>query len=308
MSIKLMSQVWDVQSLSQPRKMLMLAVADFANEEGLSWPSVETLMRKCGFRSDSGVRRALSELCDEGWLIKSTRSSKAPNGRRVQGSNYYQIVISKLLAEASEPVRRAASNKKPDPAQHEGSQHESSHDEGSQHEGSCGNKKGAYEPVPRAPDPSVTTTPDPSVDQNPSCPPASQTDREVEITDLAKLVLTHLNQVTGSKFQVCKSSIENIRARIGEGYTVEELKVVVDYKHEHWNGTEQYQYMRPATLFIPKNFPGYLQFATKWNSSGRPSCVNGKWASAGKTDAFKASYDDVDYSQIPDGFRGYRAE
>jgi hypothetical protein len=29
-----MSQVWEVQSLSQPRKMLLLAVADFANDEG----------------------------------------------------------------------------------------------------------------------------------------------------------------------------------------------------------------------------------------------------------------------------------
>jgi hypothetical protein len=29
---------------------------------------------------------------------------------------------------------------------------------------------------------------------------------------------------------------------------------VIDLKHEHWNGNDvQYQYMRPETLFGPKN-------------------------------------------------------
>ncbi|WP_336702525.1 conserved phage C-terminal domain-containing protein [Pantoea dispersa] len=126
---------------------------------------------------------------------------------------------------------------------------------------------------------------------------AGQPDRDVELTDQAKKVLTHLNQVTGAKFQVCKSSIENIRARLAEGYEPEELMLVVDYKNVHWQNTEQAQYLRPATLFIPKNFPGYLQSATKWHNSGRPPCVNGKW----QRDVMhvpNANYD------IPEGFRG----
>lgn len=130
-----------------------------------------------------------------------------------------------------------------------------------------------------------------------SCQVAGQPDRDVELTDQAKKVLTHLNQVTGAKFQVCKSSMENIRARLAEGYEAEELMLVVDYKSVHWQNTEQAQYLRPATLFIPKNFPGYLQSATKWHNSGRPPCVNGKW----QRDVMhvpNANYD------IPAGFRG----
>ncbi|WP_336766596.1 conserved phage C-terminal domain-containing protein [Pantoea dispersa] len=126
---------------------------------------------------------------------------------------------------------------------------------------------------------------------------AGQPDRDVELTDQAKKVLTHVNQVTGAKFQVFKSSIENIRARLAEGYEPEELMLVVDYKNVHWQNTEQAQYLRPATLFIPKNFPGYLQSATKWHNSGRPPCVNGKW----QRDVMhvpNANYD------IPEGFRG----
>jgi uncharacterized phage protein (TIGR02220 family) len=54
-------------------------------------------------------------------------------------------------------------------------------------------------------------------------------------------------------------SLDNIRARLREGLTPEELMLVVDYKHEHWKGLKDYQYMRPKTLFIHRNFPGYLQ-------------------------------------------------
>lgn len=130
-----------------------------------------------------------------------------------------------------------------------------------------------------------------------SCQVAAQPDRDVELTDHAKKVLAHLNMTTGAKFQVCKSSLENIRARLAEGYELGELLLVVDYKNAHWQNTEQAQYLRPATLFIPKNFPGYLQSATKWDKSGRPPCVNGKW----QRDVMQmpsANYD------IPDGFRG----
>ncbi|MEH8953029.1 conserved phage C-terminal domain-containing protein, partial [Klebsiella pneumoniae] len=63
----------------------------------------------------------------------------------------------------------------------------------------------------------------------------------------------------------------NIRARLREGHTVPDLKLVIDVKHEHWHGNdEQYQYMRPETLFGPKKFEGYLQSAIRWDAKGRP--------------------------------------
>ncbi|MDU3912251.1 conserved phage C-terminal domain-containing protein [Kluyvera ascorbata] len=136
---------------------------------------------------------------------------------------------------------------------------------------------------------------------NPSCPVAEQPDPEVVITDQAKIVLAHLNQTTGSRYQVCSSSLENIRARLRENFSVEDLCLVVDYKTADWRETDQAQYLRPATLFIPKNFPGYLQSATNWSAAGRPERVNGKWATS---PANRASFQKVDYS-LPEntGFR-----
>ncbi|MEQ0263487.1 conserved phage C-terminal domain-containing protein [Klebsiella sp. CN_Kp073] len=105
----------------------------------------------------------------------------------------------------------------------------------------------------------------------PSCPVAAQPDPEVVITDNAIAVLKHLNAVTGKQFRTGKTSLENIRARLRDDYTVQQLLLVVDYKHVHWEDTEHYEYMQPSTLFRPTKFEGYLQNATRWESRGRPA-------------------------------------
>lgn len=278
MSIKLMSQVWEVQSLSQPRKMLLLAVADFANDEGLSWPSVETLMRKCSFKSDSGVRRALSELCDDGWLTKTTRSGKASNGRRVQGSNYYQISLGKLLAASVEPVPRTPSKQNAEPVSGEGSYGEPSSHEGSCHEGSCDSKNGSYEPVPRTPDPSVNSKQDPSGKTSCQAEPPDDPDQRV---------LDHFNKVTNSGYRDGKTTMGYIRGRLAEpDYVAEDLILVVDYLTAKWlNDPKMCDYLRPKTIFGPENFPEYYDKARKWDASGRPACVDGKWIRPGDMSA-----------------------
>lgn len=139
--------------------------------------------------------------------------------------------------------------------------------------------------------------------KKPICPVAPQPDGDVVITDQAKQVLTHLNQVTSSRYQVSTTSLQNIRARIGEGYTVEELSLVVDYCNAKWSeDLTMSAYLRPQTLFQPTKFPGYLKSATSWLKAGRPPRVNGEWLR--EDGVFKSSFKNTDYSKIPDGFRG----
>ena len=73
-------------------------------------------------------------------------------------------------------------------------------------------------------------------------------------------VIAHLNSVTGSKFKSSsKSHSENINARLGDGYTVDDLKAVIDLKHAEWGGDQRMcQYLRPKTLFQIGKFDGYL--------------------------------------------------
>ena len=47
MSVRIMSKVWDMD-LPSKAKLVLLAVADCANDEGVAWPSIATIARKCG--------------------------------------------------------------------------------------------------------------------------------------------------------------------------------------------------------------------------------------------------------------------
>ncbi|GKX58368.1 hypothetical protein SOASR031_06830 [Leminorella grimontii] len=114
-----------------------------------------------------------------------------------------------------------------------------------------------------------------------SCQPPEATDAEVLITEQAKQVLTHLNQITGSRYQMATGTLQNIRARLAEGFTTDELVLVADYTTAKWAGDlKMADYLRPSTLYQLSKFPGYLSAAGKWAAAGRPECVNGKWISA----------------------------
>lgn len=66
MSIKLMTEVWELD-LSQTRKLIFLAYADYANDDGVCWPSNETIAEKTGV-SKRTVTRHVSELKEQGYM------------------------------------------------------------------------------------------------------------------------------------------------------------------------------------------------------------------------------------------------
>lgn len=78
-----------------------------------------------------------------------------------------------------------------------------------------------------------------------------------------RIVIEHFNLVTGQKLKVAtKSHSENISGRLSDGYTVEDLKMVIDFKNDEWsNDPKMAQYIRPATLFQTGKFGGYLAAA-----------------------------------------------
>lgn len=62
-----------------------------------------------------------------------------------------------------------------------------------------------------------------------------------------------------------------INARLAEGYTVDDLKVVIDIMYKEWSNTKYDIYLRPETLFNPTKFAGYLVRA---NKSSKPTITN----------------------------------
>ncbi|ELV3371548.1 conserved phage C-terminal domain-containing protein [Enterobacter cloacae] len=284
MSTKLTGYVWDACAASGMKLSsvaIMARLADFSNDEGVCWPSIETIARQLG-AGVSTVRTAIAKLEADGWLSRKARRQGNRNA-----SNVYQLNVAKLQAAAFSHL-----------SDYDPSKSDASKSDPSKFEASKSGKNNGFDPSESGGDPSVKSTTDPS-DKKPSCPVAAQPDPEVVITDNAILVLTHLNQVSGSRYQKSKTSLENIRARLREGYTVSDLKLVIDLKHEHWNGNdEQYQYMRPETLFGPKKFEGYLQSGIRWDKKGRPPRES--WGEK-KHDPMKFGGPD---KAIPTGFRG----
>lgn len=285
MSTKLTGYVWDgcaASGMKLSSVAIMARLADFSSDEGVCWPSIETIARQLG-AGPSTIRTAIAKLEKDGWLTRTQRR----NGNR-NASNVYRLNVAKLQAAAFSQLSDSDTSKS-----------DASKFDASKTDPSKSGKKGGFDPSESGGDPSVKSKQDPQVTLKPSCPVAAQPDPEVVITDQAILVLTHLNQISGSRYQKSKTSLENIRARLREGYSVADLQLVIDLKHEHWReNDEQYQYMRPETLFGPKKFESYLQSATRWDQKGRPKRAD--W-SAKKRDVM--AFGPVD-TTIPAGFRG----
>lgn len=72
MSVRVMSLVWDTD-LPPSEKLVLLALADAANDEGHCWPSATTIARKSG-QGERTVRRAIQSLIEKKHLTQQQRS------------------------------------------------------------------------------------------------------------------------------------------------------------------------------------------------------------------------------------------
>ena len=84
-------------------------------------------------------------------------------------------------------------------------------------------------------------------------------------------VIQHLNKKADKSFKNTKSNNKHISARLNEGFTVEDMKLVIDYTVSEWkgkvfnNGKNGSDYLRPSTLFNGK-FDERLQLAKEKSS------------------------------------------
>lgn len=71
-------------------------------------------------------------------------------------------------------------------------------------------------------------------------------------------IISYLNQKAKTSYRAnTKDTIKHIKARLKEGYTIEDFKTVIDKQCNKWIGTEWQDYLRPTTLFGTK-FESYL--------------------------------------------------
>ena len=92
-----------------------------------------------------------------------------------------------------------------------------------------------------------------------------------KLNDMCVEIIDYLNFKTGKSFKASSKANKNlIKARLDDGYTIDEFKKLIDNKCYQWLGTEQEQYLRPETLFRPSHFESYLNEVIKSGVKNNP--------------------------------------
>ncbi|MEP9058788.1 helix-turn-helix domain-containing protein [Enterobacter asburiae] len=95
MSSKILGNVWDAcaaHDIKGAKLVIMARLADYSNDDGVCYPSVETICRQLGL-GESTVRTAIAELESAGWLRRESRRKGNRNT-----SNLYHLNAERLEA------------------------------------------------------------------------------------------------------------------------------------------------------------------------------------------------------------------
>jgi hypothetical protein len=96
MSVRVMTAVWSID-LPASQKIVLLALADCANDEGHAWPGMASLAKKCS-KSERTVQAMLAELETAGHLTRNQVPGK--------GCNYIVHPRSSCTPEKSAPPQK----------------------------------------------------------------------------------------------------------------------------------------------------------------------------------------------------------
>ena len=107
----------------------------------------------------------------------------------------------------------------------------------------------------------------------------TQTEKKDRDKDaIAKTAIDYLNERTEQHFKHVQTHFKHINTRLQEGFTIDELQLIVDFKTEQWrDDPKMRQYLRPSTLFGPKA-DGYLQAANQAKNNPLAAGANGNQA------------------------------
>lgn len=91
---------------------------------------------------------------------------------------------------------------------------------------------------------------------------------KLSLTAKTKEVLEYLNSRLNTNYKSTSKKTQSlVRARLNEGYTVDDFEKVIDTKCGEWLNTSMSKYLRPETLFSNK-FESYLNQQSKQQNAG----------------------------------------
>lgn len=109
-----------------------------------------------------------------------------------------------------------------------------------------------------------------------------------------RIPIAYLNQKTNSNYKFVDSNINLVKARLKNGYSLDDFKVVVDKKCGEWGNSDMAKYLRPSTLFNASKFESYLN---------QPEASNGEYYQ--KQQGQRFSQAELDELKKPDPKYGF---
>ncbi len=104
MSVRTMARVWDLSNQRGNDLLMLLAIADFADDDGNAYPSVQTLATKCRMKPRN-ANLILAALRASGEL--EVRQNEGPHG-----TNRYRVVLPGLPLQVSTRMQKSTGMQK----------------------------------------------------------------------------------------------------------------------------------------------------------------------------------------------------
>ena len=253
MSMNLMAQAMSIKVGNPLRKLVLIKIADNANDKGECWPSYQHVADHCEC-SKSAVRAHIEALIKMGLITKENRLG-VNNGKGNTSNLYYLTLDTPVSPESIAPC--AAKKHSPMPPKNTGV---------------C---QQVAPPVP-----SESTAPmssdgtrtshsfEPVIEPKEKPPIAPQTEQPATDTSgMAGEVLDFLNLKINGRTPKRADTLKEICERLSEGNSVDELKLVAEHRASLLlSDPTKGHLLSTKMIFDPVRFSGYLAAANTWNS------------------------------------------
>ncbi len=249
MSMRLMVEVFHTEVGNPMHKLVLLKLADNANDNGECYPSYQHIAKQCEIGKSTAMR-AIDALCEKGLLIKQPRYLI---GGKEQTSNFYVIVLPSL--QGSVTVTPGVVSER-----HQGSVTVTPGVVSERHQGSVTVTPGVVSE--RHPNQSYITSKE-NIKNNTlrvleKDGPISEEDQAADLA--ASRVLDHYNNKFNSKHKEKKYFIKLLKeTKTRSAYTEEDLIMVIDWIAETWSFKPE-----PIKIARVNRFDEYLAKAEQW--------------------------------------------
>ncbi|SPZ52608.1 Uncharacterised protein [Serratia quinivorans] len=252
MSMNLMAQAMSIKVGNPLRKLVLIKIADNANDKGECWPSYQHVADHCEC-SKSAVRAHIEALIKMGLITKENRLGV--NNGKGNTSNLYYLTLDTPVS--SESIAPCAVKK------HRGMSPKST--------GVCRQKAPPVPSESTAPMPSDGTRTSHSlesvIEPKEKPPIAPQTEQPAADTlGMAGEVLDFLNLKINGRTPKRADTLKEICERLSEGNSVDELKLVAEHRASLLlSDSTKGHLLSTKMIFDPVRFSGYLAAANTWN-------------------------------------------